>query len=99
MMASARELGVDVMLVGEGGDELFGWAPHLFADLLRRGQLLAAWRLTRRIPEVGADADARLRLRAIRKYGVRPLVPAAVRRRPVRCPPGYPTTAGPAVSL
>jgi asparagine synthase (glutamine-hydrolysing) len=81
LMASARELGVDVMLDGEGGDELFGWAPHLFADLLRRGQLLAAWRLTRRIPEVGADADARLRLRAIRKYGVSPLVPAAVRRR------------------
>ena len=43
LMASARELGVDVMLDGEGGDELFGWAPHLFADLLRRGQ--AAGRL------------------------------------------------------
>ena len=81
LMASARELGVDVMLDGEGGDELFGWAPHLFADLLRRGQLPAAWRLTRRIPEVGADADLRLRLRAIRKYGVSPLLPAAVKRR------------------
>jgi asparagine synthase (glutamine-hydrolysing) len=80
LMASARELGVDVMLDGEGGDELFGWAPHLFADLLRRGQLRAAWRLTRRIPEVGADADVRLRLRAIRKYGVSPLVPPAVKR-------------------
>ncbi len=80
LMASARALGVDVMLDGEGGDELFGWAPHLFADLLRRGQLRAAWRLTRRIPEVGADADVRLRLRAIRKYGVSPLVPPAVKR-------------------
>lgn len=80
LMASARELGVDAMLDGEGGDELFGWAPHLFADLLRRGRLLAAWRLTRRIPEVGADADMRLRLRAIRKYGVSPLVPPAVKR-------------------
>ncbi len=81
LMASARALGVDVMLDGEGGDELFGWAPYLFADRLRRGRLLAAWRLTRRIPEVGADADARLRLRAIRKYGVLPLLPAAVTRR------------------
>ena len=80
-MASARGHGVDVMLDGEGGDELFGWAPHLFADLLRSGRLLAAWRLTRRIPEVGADADLRLRLRAIRKYGVSPLLPAAVKRR------------------
>ena len=81
LMASARALGVDVMLDGEGGDELFGWAPHLFADRLRRGRLLAAWRLTRRIPEVGADANVRLRLRAIRKYGVSPLVPTAVKRR------------------
>jgi asparagine synthetase B (glutamine-hydrolysing) len=81
LMASARALGVDVMLDGEGGDELFGYAPHLFADMLRRGRLLAAWRLTRRIPEVGADADLRLRLRALRKYGVSPLLPAAVKRR------------------
>lgn len=81
LMACARALGVDVMLDGEGGDELFGWAPLLFADRLRRGRLLAAWRLTRRIPEVGADADVRLRLRAIRKYGVSPLVPSAVKRR------------------
>ncbi len=80
LMASARELGVDVMLDGEGGDELFGYAPHLFADRLRSGRWLAAWRLTRRIPEVGADADLRLRLRAIRKYGASPLVPAAVKR-------------------
>jgi asparagine synthetase B (glutamine-hydrolysing) len=80
LMASARALGVDVMLDGEGGDELFGWAPHLFADLLRSGRLPTAWRLTRRIPEVGAEADVRLRLRAIRKYGVSPLLPAAVKR-------------------
>ncbi len=81
LMASARGHGVDVMLDGEGGDELFGWAPHLFADLLHSGRLLAAWRLTQRIPEVGAEADMRLRLRAIRKYGVSPLLPAAVKRR------------------
>ncbi len=80
LMASARGHGVDVMLDGEGGDELFGWAPFLFADLLRSGRLLAAWRLTRRIPEVGAEADARLRLRAIRKYGAAPLLPSAVKR-------------------
>ncbi len=80
LMASARGHGVDVMLDGEGGDELFGWAPQLFADLLRSGRLPAAWRLTRRIPEVGAEADVRLRLRAIRKYGVNPLLPAAVKR-------------------
>jgi asparagine synthase (glutamine-hydrolysing) len=81
LMASARRLGVDVMLDGEGGDELFGFAPHLIADMLRVGRVLAAWRLTRRIPEVGAQADTRMRLRAMRLYGVSVLIPVAVKRR------------------
>lgn len=82
LLASARRLGVDVMLDGEGGDELFGFAPYLIADMLRTGRALAAWRLTRRIPEVGAEADFRMRLRAIRVYGVRRLVPVKLKRRP-----------------
>ena len=49
--------------------------PYLIADMLRTGRALAAWRLTRRIPEVGADADVRMRLRALRVYGVSRLVP------------------------
>jgi asparagine synthase (glutamine-hydrolysing) len=81
MMARARELGVDVMLDGEGGDELFAFAPHLIADMLRTGRALAAWRLTRRIPEIGTDADVRMRLRILRVYGVSRLVPPAVKRR------------------
>jgi asparagine synthase (glutamine-hydrolysing) len=81
LMARARELGVDVMLDGEGGDQLFGFARYLIADMLRTGRVLAAWRLTRRIPEVGADADLRLRLRALRVYGASRLVPPAVKRR------------------
>jgi hypothetical protein len=80
-MASARRLGVDVMLDGEGGDELFGFAPYLIADMLRTGRALEAWRLTRRIPEVGADPGVRMRLRAIRVFGVRRLIPSAVKRR------------------
>jgi asparagine synthase (glutamine-hydrolysing) len=81
VMARARELGVDAILDGEGGDELFGFAPHLIADRLRTGRVLAAWRLTRGIPGVGADADLRMRLRALRVYGVSRLVPPAVKRR------------------
>jgi asparagine synthase (glutamine-hydrolysing) len=81
VMARARELGVDAMLDGEGGDELFGFAPHLIADRLRTGRVLAAWKLTRRIPGVGADLDVRMRLRALRVYGVSRLVPPAVKRR------------------
>ena len=81
LMASARRLGVDVMLDGEGGDELFGFAPHLIADMLRTGRALTAWRLTRRIPEVGANAGVRMRLRAMRVYGVSGLIPSALKRR------------------
>jgi asparagine synthase (glutamine-hydrolysing) len=81
LMARARELGVDAMLDGEGGDELFGFAPHLIADMLRTGRALQAWRLTRRIPGIGSDADVRIRLRALRVYGVGPLVPPTVKRR------------------
>ena len=101
LMARARELGVDVMLDGEGGDELFGFAARLIADMLRAGRLLAAWRLTRRIPEVGAEADVRMRMRAIRVYGVRPLVPATVRqlRRAPSPPPGSLLLAGDAAAL
>jgi asparagine synthase (glutamine-hydrolysing) len=93
LMADARRLGVDAMLDGEGGDELFGFAPYLIADMLRTGRAHAAWRLTRRIPEVGAGADVRLRLRALRVYGVSRLVPPAVKRRRRR------PTASPAGSL
>jgi asparagine synthase (glutamine-hydrolysing) len=81
LMATARRLGVDVLLDGEGGDELFGFSPYLIADMLRTGRALAAWRLTRRIPEVGADPGVRMRLRAMRVFGVRRLVPPAVKRR------------------
>jgi asparagine synthase (glutamine-hydrolysing) len=81
LMARARELGVDAMLDGEGGDELFAFAPYLIADMLRTGRLLAAWQLTRRIPEIGADPGVRMRLRAMRVYGVRRLVPHALKRR------------------
>jgi asparagine synthase (glutamine-hydrolysing) len=81
LMARARELGVDSMLDGEGGDELFAFAPHLVADMLRRGRALAAWRLTGRIPGVGGEADVRMRIRALRIYGVSRLLPDALRRR------------------
>jgi asparagine synthase (glutamine-hydrolysing) len=94
VMARARELGVDAMLDGEGGDELFAFAPYLIADMLRSGRALAAWRLTRRIPGVGADASVRMRLRAMRIYGASRLVPSAVkavkrrRGRTAASPPG-----------
>lgn len=80
VMSAARGLGVDVMLDGEGGDELFGLAPQLIADRLRRGRLVDAWSLTGRIPGMGADPDTRTRIRALRHFGLAPLIPDRVRR-------------------
>jgi asparagine synthase (glutamine-hydrolysing) len=80
VMARARALGVDLMLDGEGGDELFGLAPHLIADMLRGGRARTAWSLTGAIPGMGLDPDKRVRLRVLRHYGLRPLLPLAVLR-------------------
>jgi asparagine synthase (glutamine-hydrolysing) len=77
----ARQLGVDLMLDGEGGDELFGLAPHLIADMLVRGRLRAAWSLTGEIPGIRHHPDRSIRRLALRRYGLGPLVPAVIKRR------------------
>ena len=81
LMARARELGVDLMLDGEGGDELFGLAAYLIADTLRAGRLRKAWSLAGRIPGMGPHPDRDVRMRVLRHYGLRPLVPEAIQRR------------------
>jgi asparagine synthase (glutamine-hydrolysing) len=80
LISRARGLGVDLMLDGEGGDELFGFAAHLIADRLRAGRLLSAWSLTARVPDIGPRPSGRIRLRVLRRYGLRPLLPRPVRR-------------------
>lgn len=84
LMARAHALGVDLLLDGEGGDELFGLSPYLIADMLRGGQLRTAWSLAARIPGVGPDAGIRARLSELRHYGLRPLVPQSLRHRRAR---------------
>jgi asparagine synthase (glutamine-hydrolysing) len=81
VIARARELGVDRMLDGEGGDELFGLAAYLIADMVRTGRLASAWKLSGRIPGIGLHPDTQVRLRVLRHYGLSPLMPTAVRRR------------------
>jgi asparagine synthase (glutamine-hydrolysing) len=81
VMARARQLGVDLMLDGEGGDELFGLAPYLIADTLVRGRLRTAWSLTGAIPGMGHHPDSRMRRLALRRYGLVPLVPGVIKRR------------------
>jgi asparagine synthase (glutamine-hydrolysing) len=81
LTARARERGVDRMLDGEGGDELFGLAPYLIADMLRAGRLHTAWSLTGRVPGIGLNPSRRIRLRVLRRCGLGPFVPIAIRRR------------------
>jgi len=83
LLARARELGVEALLDGEGGDEVFGFAPYVIADRLRGGRWLRAWSLTAGVPGMGAYGEGRLgaRLRVLRHYGLRPLVPDPIRRR------------------
>jgi asparagine synthase (glutamine-hydrolysing) len=80
LMARARDQRVDLMLDGEGGDELFGLAPYLIADMLRTGRLRAAWSLTGGIPGIGLDPDRHMRMLVLRRFGLKPLAPSAVRR-------------------
>lgn len=81
LTARAQELGVDVVLDGEGGDELFGVAPYLIAHRLRRGRIAAAWSLTGNIPGIGPRPDRRVRMLALRRFGARALLPSPIRRR------------------
>ena len=89
LMTAALVRGVDGVLDGEGGDELFGASPYLIADRLRTGRLHAAWTLAGRLPGLGADADLGLRLAVLRAFGISGVVPVAAqrwrrRRRPLR---------------
>jgi asparagine synthase (glutamine-hydrolysing) len=88
LKARAAAHGVDVMLDGEGGDELFGFSPRLIADMLHAGRPFAAWTLAGLTPAVGANPGVRMQLRALRFYGVSDVVPDALRQwRAQRRPP------------
>jgi asparagine synthetase B (glutamine-hydrolysing) len=80
LMAEARARGVDGLLDGEGGDEIFGTWPYLMADELRRRRLRAAWHLTGMLPGIGQRPGRRLRLEILWEYGVGGCVPAAAHR-------------------
>ncbi len=81
----AAGLGIDVMLDGEGGDELFGLSPFLIADRFRAGDLHSAWSLAGRVPRIGISPSVRARLRVLLRYGVRPAAPRLARRCWHRC--------------
>lgn len=81
LLRRASADGIEVMLDGEGGDELFGCAPYLVADRLRAGRVFAALRAARRLPGMGEHPRTRWLRRALLVYGVRGAAPQALHTR------------------
>lgn len=86
--ALAREMGVDVVLDGQGGDEAFGAlaSKYVISDRLRAGRLGQAWRLSGSLPgpEWGTRMPLSVRLGVLRTIGLSGALPSrlqAVRRR------------------
>jgi asparagine synthetase B (glutamine-hydrolysing) len=77
---AARE-GTDVILDGQGGDEVFGFSPYLIADRARRGDLRAAHALLSHLPDQDRRASGHDLRYQLREYVVRPLLPAQLERR------------------
>jgi asparagine synthase (glutamine-hydrolysing) len=71
----AAELGAQTVLTGGGADELVTEQPFHLHELLRRGQLRAAWRESAR----WAMAYSSSRWRFLGSYGLAPFVPCALR--------------------
>jgi asparagine synthase (glutamine-hydrolysing) len=80
LLRAAREEGVDVLLDGQGGDELFGCAAYLLADRLRGGRVLSAVELARRLPGVGLAPSGQAVRRLLREFGLKGVLPLAVHR-------------------
>lgn len=67
--------GVETLLDGEGGDEAFGLAPYLIADLLRRGRPRAAVDLIRNIPGGGPHLTRHQIRPFLREFGLKGAMP------------------------
>jgi asparagine synthase (glutamine-hydrolysing) len=70
---AARD-GAAVVLDGQTGDEVLGFAPYLVADRLRRGRALAALRLAGRWP-IGRATTLRERYLVLRNLGAKGAMP------------------------
>lgn len=81
LLARAAADGVDVLLDGEGGDELFGCARFLIADRLRSGRPLSALWVARSLPGMGERPLPRWIGRALVSYGLRANLPEPVHAR------------------
>jgi asparagine synthase (glutamine-hydrolysing) len=80
LAARAAADGNQILLDGEGGDELFGLSPFLVADRLRDGRVRSALELVQRIPGSARPDASRRVWRLLRRYGLRGMLPPASHR-------------------
>jgi asparagine synthase (glutamine-hydrolysing) len=76
LMWRAKEIGARVALTGGGGDFLFGGSPLQYADLIRRGRLVAA--VAQYVRDAKTD-DSGWSATGLLTAGVWPLLPQRVR--------------------
>ena len=78
LLRQAAGDGVEILLDGQGGDELFGCAPYLLADRLRHGNLAASVSLARSLPGAGRHPSGRVVSRLLREYALKGALPYGV---------------------
>lgn len=76
-----RERGARVVLTGTGGDEWLSVTPYWAADLWRRGNLPALWRLGRSYLRSQRLRPGRVALNLLWLFGWRPMILAGLQRR------------------
>ena len=72
--------GMDIVLTGEGGDQVFATPEYLIADELARGHLGAVARLIKRFPNIVYNPWRSVPIRLFRDFGVYPLLPSPLLR-------------------
>jgi asparagine synthase (glutamine-hydrolysing) len=77
LLERAAADGIELMLDGEGGDELFAFSPFLLADRLRQARLIAALRLARCWPGEARPPSPELVWYRLREAGIKALLPPA----------------------
>jgi asparagine synthase (glutamine-hydrolysing) len=75
LLRRAAADGLEAVVDGEGGDELFGAARGLIADRVRRGRLLAAIGQTARLPGAGGRPPLRPLARLVLSHGLAAALP------------------------
>lgn len=88
-LAAAASADVAVLLDGEGGDELFGPSPYVFADLLLHGRLRAAVRLAERLPGTRERRRGRVLRWLTREWAIKGAAPYALHAAARRLRPGH----------